>query len=104
MPYKDPKSRERQLTNWRTKLKIRYGITLEEFEHMLALQGGVCAICKQPENDRYKRRLSVDHDHSTGKVRGLLCHMCNTALGKLKDNPELFDAAASYLRLHRGEF
>lgn len=103
MPYKDLHGELAKRRDFRAKLKSRYDLSLEDFEHMLALQDGVCAICKRPENDKYKRRLSVDHDHETGKIRGLLCHMCNTALGKLNDDPELFSSAARYLRLHRGE-
>ena len=82
---------------FRSHLKSRYGITLEEYEAMLTEQGGVCAICGLPENDRYKRRLSVDHDHETGAIRGLLCHMCNTGLGKFTDSSELLTSAANYL-------
>ncbi len=100
--YKDLDKQKR--TWFRNHLRRRYGITVEDFEHMLALQGGVCAICKCPEKVEYKRTLSVDHDHITGKVRGLLCHRCNTALGKLEDNPFYFDAAATYIRQHLGSF
>lgn len=74
----------------------------EEFEAMLVAQGGQCAICRQPETKLSAkgrvRRLSIDHDHATGRVRGLLCSMCNTALGNLRDDPALADAAAAYLR------
>lgn len=106
MPYKFPEQHieATSLRHWRNNIKARYGLTLEEFEEILELQGGVCAICKQPEKDRYKRRLCVDHDHETGKVRGLLCHMCNTALGKFSDDPDRLDAAAAYLRSYEGEF
>lgn len=86
-----------------------YGITIEEFRARLAAQGGVCAICGEPEtatlNGRV-RRMTVDHDHaccpgpkSCGKcVRGLLCARCNATLGYLRDNPALADAMAVYLR------
>jgi hypothetical protein len=69
---------------------------------MFAEQNGRCAICRQVETTRgpngRPRRLSIDHDHETRDIRGLLCHRCNVALGLLDDNPELLDAAAGYLR------
>lgn len=80
------------------KLKQRYGLTLADYNRMFTEQGGVCAICSQPEIHSYRRRLSVDHDHETGEVRGLLCHACNTGLGKFFENAELLEVAAAYLR------
>lgn len=75
-------------------LRKKYKITVEEYERMLVAQNGVCAICeKQPS----KRRLHVDHCHKTGRVRGLLCSNCNTAIGKLNDDPALMLKAASYV-------
>ena len=75
-------------------LKNRYGITPEQYDEMLEAQGGVCAICKQaPEG----RRLAVDHCHTTGNNRGLLCINCNTALGKFFDNTEYLSNAIRYL-------
>lgn len=76
-------------------LKNTYGISIEQYEVMIADQGGGCAICnRQPGN----RRLHVDHCHETGKIRGILCSGCNTALGLLNDNPDLIDKASDYLR------
>lgn len=80
----------------------RFGIDLEQFKSLLASQGGVCAICEKPESvvDRRTgqvKNLSVDHDHKTGKVRGLLCHLCNTAIGKLGDDPRMISKALKYL-------
>ena len=66
MPAKRKPTRRRQL-----------GLSVEDYDAMLAAQGGVCAICGNPPKTR---RLDVDHDHKTGKVRGLLCHRCNRAL------------------------
>lgn len=63
-----------------SRYRLIYGIDLDEYERMLAVQGGVCAICDQPEKAK-NRLLCVDHDHQTGVVRGLLCTRCNTALG-----------------------
>lgn len=79
-----------------------YGITQDEFEALLASQGGVCAICREPETARHQngdvRSLAVDHDHDTGRVRGLLCTNCNQALGKFKDDAERLQRAVEYLR------
>lgn len=72
----------------------RYGVSLQAREEMFAKQGGVCAICKQ------KKKLGIDHDHATGKVRALLCSPCNTALGLLQDSARLVYAAAEYLAQH----
>ena len=67
-------------------LKLRFNLTLEEYNAMLEAQGGVCKICSNPEttkknNSDEVRMLCVDHDHNTGQVRGLLCNKCNRALG-----------------------
>lgn len=61
-------------------LKLRYGVTHVDYQRMLQEQGGVCAICGNPPGNR---KLAVDHCHETLKVRGLLCHTCNTALERL---------------------
>lgn len=86
----------------RSHLKLRYGITPEVYEALHLAQGGLCRICRQPETEKHPRhagprRLSVDHDHATGTLRGLLCRACNRALGGFKDSPELLLAAAVYL-------
>lgn len=83
-------------------LKKMFGITIEQYDEMLRDQGGVCKICGEAERradgaGRYTN-LSVDHCHSTGRVRGLLCSSCNRGLGFFKDRPDLIDAAAAYLR------
>lgn len=66
---------------------------------MVTAQGGVCAICEQPEP---KKRLAVDHDHTTGAVRALLCSKCNVALGLMSDDPARLRVAAHYLETHHG--
>jgi len=76
-------------------LKRRYGITLEQYEAMLESQNGKCAICKG--DCLTGRNLAVDHDHETGKVRGLLCSKCNQGLGQL-NNIELLQRAIDYLK------
>lgn len=75
-------------------LRRSYGITVEQYESMLAAQGGVCAICGGPQTGK---NWHVDHDHETGEVRGILCHGCNHALGGARDNPDTLIAAAKYL-------
>lgn len=79
----------------RAELQRLYGITLEKYVEMFVAQGEVCAICK--EKCQTKKSLSVDHDHQTGIVRGLLCNRCNRALGMFKDNKILLIRAAQYL-------
>lgn len=73
-----------------------YGITLEEYRGTLNNQGGGCAVCTSTTS-RGGRALAIDHDHNTGKIRGILCSDCNTALGLLKDSPELLAKATAYL-------
>lgn len=77
-------------------LKSTYGITEEEYSRMYTEQGGVCAICKQPEPIS-GRSLCVDHSHTTGDVRGLLCSNCNRGIGLLQDSVELVRNAYHYL-------
>lgn len=83
------------LVQRRSELKRLYGITLEEYSEIFAQQGEVCAICKN--ECQTKKSLSVDHDHKTGKVRGLLCNGCNTSIGHFKDSPDLLRRAIKYL-------
>ena len=89
------------------RFRRKYGISLEEYERMHEEQGGVCAICQQPQSRPRKKpgkahrppapRLATDHDHETGVVRGLLCSNCNHKLiGRWKD-PVVLRAAADYL-------
>jgi hypothetical protein len=78
----------------------RSSTTREMYEAMSAAQGGVCAICRNLETATFGggiRKLAVDHDHSTGKIRGLLCQACNTGLGLFKDIPERMELAAQYI-------
>ena len=82
-------------------LKRLYGLTLEDYERLLAAQGGVCAICESPPGANggpgTRRFLAIDHNHATGKIRGLLCHHCNVAIGYLHEDLTLFDKARAYL-------
>lgn len=79
-------------------LKSSFGITIDDYFDMLERQGGGCAICKTTDNGKYEY-FAVDHCHSTGNVRGLLCSNCNTGLGLFQDRIELLDAAKQYLTL-----
>lgn len=76
----------------------RYGITRDDYREAWYRQDGKCAICRQPERTARNHLLSVDHDHVTGRFRGLLCSHCNRAIGMLLDDPEVIDAAARYVR------
>lgn len=93
---------KRQLTCRKSHLKRRYGMTLEQYQVLFDAQEGCCAICGEHHTNVPHSQLMVDHCHETGKVRQLLCDLCNTAIGKFKDKPELLDKAAAYLRKHRG--
>lgn len=74
-------------------LQRTYGITVEQYEAILAEQGGTCYICRRPA----RGRLTVDHDHATGEVRGLLCRFDNNLLGQAHDDLEYFARAVAYL-------
>lgn len=79
----------------RNKLKNLYGITVEDFWDMHKQQKGLCAICNSPESRKLNgavAHLVVDHCHETGKVRGLLCHKCNTGLGHVEKREWLLKA------------
>ncbi len=76
-------------------LKRKYGLSLEQYETMLISQEGGCAICGTPPRDGVP--LHVDHDHKTGRIRGLLCFTCNNALGDFGDDPGLLEAALRYV-------
>ena len=72
-------------------LKRRYGIGADEFDELVRLQGGVCAVCGRPDPEH------VDHSHETGAVRGILCFNCNGGLGQFRDSIDALLAAAAYL-------
>lgn len=90
----DPKRKER--SRWR-QLERKYGLTREQFEAISAAQDHRCSIC-----GGRRKHLRVDHDHSTGQIRGLLCDRCNLALGHFNDDPLRLRAAARYLRAATG--
>ncbi len=87
-------------------LKRDFGITLAQYQAIFVAQGGACASCKMPEEDRRDgnaKWLAVDHDHKTGAIRGLLCTACNTGIGQFVDDPALLRAAADYLDRHAAQ-
>lgn len=80
----------------------RYGLTGAEVTQMQVSQAGLCAICGEPPTGKAGMSvLHIDHDHATGQVRAMLCHMCNKGLGAFRDNPALLAKAAMYLTKHR---
>lgn len=91
------KRRESSPDRLRSETAFRtYGITQQQYDTMLAQQDGACAICRG-EHVGPGERLHIDHDHTTGEVRGLLCSKCNTLLGLADDNADRLAAAITYL-------
>jgi hypothetical protein len=86
---------ERKFADREGYLKRKYGITIADYDRMFDEQGRVCAICGKPRPE--ERTLHVDHEHTTGVIRGLLCFRCNNALGDFDEEYELFQKAADYL-------
>lgn len=76
----------------------RYKLTQDQYNNLLMSQGGLCASCGKKCS--IQPRLAIDHDHATGKVRGLLCHKCNCALGMLYDSPDLIRKLLEYILKH----
>jgi hypothetical protein len=93
--YDNNKDRVRDL-----QLKKEFGISLDKYNEMRDTQNGVCFLCGGGPDARFKN-LAVDHDHTTGKVRKLLCRGCNVGIGNLRDDPELLEKAAKYIRNHK---
>lgn len=90
------------------KLKNLYGINIEQYQDMLKEQNNLCAVCNNKEsmvNNKSNKvqKLCVDHNHTTGKVRGLLCTACNKGLGMLKDNPDIVLSGYNYLMKYEEE-
>lgn len=85
---------------FRSIIKAKYGITLEDYNEILSMQSGKCAICGMT-TEEHGMRLHVDHCHKTGLVRGLLCSNCNIGIGNLGDNPLIVKHALSYLLSHK---
>ena len=85
-----------KISSANTKLKKRFGITIEEYNKMYDAQDGKCLICEATESV-FNHRLAVDHCHTSGKIRGLLCKACNVGLGNFKDNKSYLQKAIAYL-------
>lgn len=92
---KEDPERKLQIRSWN--LKKLYNVTLEEYDLMLDQQNGGCAICGSPQGEGRSGILHVDHCHTTGRIRGLLCGNCNKALGCMKDSSDLLRKGAEYL-------
>lgn len=97
--YKKEHSEKYRSVFRKAQLKRKYGMTLEQYQALFELQEGCCALCgvaaeTLPEQSRV---LHVDHDHKTGKIRGLLCRWCNTMLGRVEAHPGWPMKALSYL-------
>jgi len=85
-------------------IKHAYGITPDDYNKLLMAQDNKCAVCGtdiQTYNMGHIKHFAVDHDHTTGKIRGLLCHNCNRSIGLLKEDPEVLRKAANYIERNR---
>ncbi len=78
-------------------IRRKYGLSSDQYQSLLIEQDSKCTICGTKQED-FKRKLSVDHDHITGQIRGLLCFKCNSAIGLLNDDPELIKKAYKYIK------
>lgn len=100
--YKARKKSSKEFMSANGQRARRYGITVDDILAMEDEQGGLCAICGKPEtskgNNQQVKSLSIDHDHETGEVRGLLCNNCNRAIGLLGDSVDTLLSAIQYLR------
>lgn len=109
MPYKEHEvrksywrkysklNREKKSENgYRSNLRLKFGMTLEQYNEILMRQNFSCAICCRHVS-QFNRRLCVDHDHDTGRIRGLLCTHCNVILAQLGDNKESVQRVLDYL-------
>jgi hypothetical protein len=91
----DAKPLEERQAIKRSRVLKQYGLTQSDFDKMLFMQDYACAICKN--SFEFQQEVKIDHCHSTGKTRGLLCHHCNFGLGNFKDSLDFLDAAKDYL-------
>src|SRR5229473_7496563 len=85
-------------------LRAKFRMIPSEYAKLITEQNGLCAICREPERAKQNgvvRNLAIDHDHDTGKLRGLLCSDCNRSIGMMMDNPERLESAARYLRRYK---
>lgn len=95
----DPRFRAKlKIAATKSHLKIKFGLTLDAYRALFETQNGLCLICAKLQIG--DKKLSVDHDHKTGKIRGLLCTNCNFLLGLAKDDLNILEAAINYLKKH----
>lgn len=94
--YDDTRIQTRKAVDRNAQLRKNYGITLAEYNAMFAAQNGLCKGCYGHQSS-LRKSLSVDHNHATGKVRGLLCDRCNVALGMVRDDIQVLNRLAAYL-------
>jgi len=87
----------------KSKLKMAYGITPGQYDAMLKAQDGKCAICSTKKPGGRTKMFFIDHCHTNGNVRGLLCMRCNTGLGLFLDNPKFLLNAINYLKENSSE-
>ena len=104
--WRKKKLKKEPIFDMRKDLKTNHSLSIEQYNEMLKSQNRVCAICGKEElifDDRTKkfRRLAVDHNHKTGKIRGLLCSLCNRGLGFFYDDINLFKKVIKYLRIYK---
>lgn len=99
--YHNKGGKEQQKARAFKALMESYGITAEFYEQERIKQNYCCIICNEHERMQPHKRLHVDHDHVTGKYRGLLCNKCNTGLGMFKDNQTLLTKAIEYIDANR---
>lgn len=90
------KERYRQRARKRA-LKVKYNLTTEQYQELYDKQDYRCAICNEHEDETARKKLVVDHCHTTGNVRGLLCNNCNSGLGLFRDDLSLLIKAKKYL-------
>ena len=95
--YRAVTKEERKKYDMISRNKKRYGITPEQYTELFNKQEGKCAICGKHQTE-FKKALCVDHNHITGKIRGLLCYKCNTGIGNLNDNIILLQNAINYIK------
>lgn len=95
--HKHPYDYEKDKDN---KLKRAYGISYQEYLQMLDAQEGKCAICGTEDTGK-RKAFAVDHCHSCGEVRGLLCAPCNTAIGSLREDLDIMQRAMDYVKFHQ---
>ncbi len=102
---KDCRPKDTRLTIRGRNVRYKYGIELDEFVGMYEDQGGQCVICSidvdlyAPE-DRKANVAHVDHCHTTGKIRALLCHQCNVGIGAFREDIEVLENAIQYIKDH----